>query len=133
MARRFVLGKRSNGDTGVFVSRAGYDAYTAADSNLILSVNRRVSSLLLLGYATSSGTVTLGVGARPVVILSTIASVFSSTGGSCKPSPLFFVKTGGSNVRSDAYARAVVASNGANMSITTSIKVMYEVYNEAWS
>lgn len=128
MSRRVVLGTRSNGDTGVFVARSGADAYTAADSTLLLSIHEKVSSLLLMGYISSSGNVTLGFGARPIVILNSIRTVMSSFTGIVRPSPLYYSLY---TAPSSTHASASIASDGSNMYVTAPVLTRYEVYNEA--
>lgn len=128
MSRRVVLGTRSNGDTGVFVARPGADAHTAVDSTLLLSIYEKVSSLLLMGYVGSSQTVSLGFGARPIVILSSIRTVMSSFTGIVRPSPLYYSLY---TTPSSAHASASVAGDGASMYVTAPVLTRYEVYNEA--
>lgn len=41
MSRRIVFGRRSNGDFGLFISKPGYDAYSASDANLLFSPSLR--------------------------------------------------------------------------------------------
>lgn len=137
MTRRVVLGPRSNGNNGIFVSPPGVDAYTAADNALLLSIFNKISQLLLLGQVPSSSTVALGLGKNPIVIL-TSQNPFSDLGingignlsGPSRPSPCATLVTGPSISRGNL-ASAVINSNGASMSITTSVKTFYAVYNRA--
>lgn len=51
MARRVVLGNRG-GAYGLWVSKAGFDALTAADSGLLFTMTRRSGMVLASGTAT---------------------------------------------------------------------------------
>lgn len=51
MARRVVLGNRG-GAYGLWVSNAGFDALTAADSGLLFTMSRRSGMVLASGSAT---------------------------------------------------------------------------------
>lgn len=128
MSRRIVIGTRSNGDTGVFVAPGGLDAYTAEDSSLVLSIHEKVSSLLLMGYVSSSGSVLLGFGAKPIIILTSIRTVMSSYTGIVRPSPLYYAMY---TTPSSSHASASVASDGSSMYVTAPVLTRYEVYNEA--
>lgn len=129
MSKRIVLGPRANGDVGLFVSPAGVDADTAADSALLLNVSEKVSQLILLGsIAAGGGTVTLGLGRSPFVF---VTSQFNFSGvighttgpGPMRPSPL----PGGSP------SSAQINSNGASMTITAPTKTTYAVYSQAFT
>lgn len=128
MSRRIVLGVRANGDSGVFVAPNGLDAHTAPDSSLLLSIHEKVSSLLLMGYVSSSGNVALGFGAKPIVILSSIRTVVGSLTGIVRPSPFFYAAY---TAPSSTHSSANVASDGSSMYVTAPVLTRYEVYNEA--
>ena len=126
MTRIGVIGERSNGDVGVFLAPDGYDAYTAADANLIMTIHEKISALLLMGYIGSSGSVALGLGAKPIVILSSLRTVTSKT-GLVRPSPLYYSAYG---APSTAHSTASVASDGSSMYVTAPVYTRYDVYNE---
>lgn len=135
MTRRVVIGKRSNGDTGVFVSPVGVDAYTAADSALVLGISSRVSQLLLLGKVTSSQNVTLGFGAVPHVLLTSLQTYLDATvsfSGPVRPAP-WITSTpdghGGFIVSSATPSYADIASDGSYMAVTAPRTTIYAVYN----
>jgi hypothetical protein len=69
MSRRVRVGPRANGDVGLFIGSSGADASTAADAALILNVSSKVSQLILIGRATASVTVPLGLSRSPFVFL----------------------------------------------------------------
>lgn len=127
--RRVIIGKRSNGDNGIFVSPAGVDAFTAADSQLLLNIQSKVSQLILLGRVSSSQTVALGLNRSPVVLCTsrnTLAGVpgHSGSGGPTRPSPL-----NGSFPTSSA----TINGNGASMTINCSVDTVYAVYGLAFT
>jgi hypothetical protein len=127
VSRRITIGNRSNGEAGVFVAPPGYDSYYAADTDLLLSIYEKVSSLLLMGYVSSSQSVALGYGVRPVVMLSSIRNVNAFT-GLCRPSPLFFSQVGAPQT---GYSTATLASDGSSMYVSAPVLTRYDVYNEA--
>lgn len=137
MTRRVIIGTRGNGDRGLFVSPPGVDAYTAADSALLLSASSKISQLLLLGQVPSSDTVALGLGKNPIVIL-TSQNTFDDFGlsgygaltGPSRPAPCATIVTG-PTVSRGSLASAVINSSGANMTITSAVKCFYAVYNRA--
>lgn len=124
MSRNIVLGKRANGDIGVFVAPPGYDAYTALDKDLTLSVHSKMDALLKIGYVTTTTYVPLGFGARPVVILSGLRSAFTGVTGLTKPSPFFYGMAADS-----LFSYASVASDGSGMTVVAYYTTRYEVYN----
>jgi hypothetical protein len=129
MSRRIVLGPRGNGDVGLFVSPPGVDAFTAADSALVLNVTSKVSALILLGAVTSSGTIALGLSLKPYVFVTSqynFAAVIGHTlgPGPMRPSPL----PGGAGPSS-----ATINGGGASMTITVSTKTTYAVYSAAFT
>ena len=128
MTRRVVIGKRANGELGVFVARAGYDAFTAADSDLVLNISSKISQLLMLGFVTSSGSVPLGVGAAPYIMLTgqadmTSVPLYGSLSGPVRPAPLGIFGATASGSYAD------VASDGSSMYVTTAVKCSYAVFN----
>lgn len=137
MTRRVVIGPRSNGDVGVFVSPSGVDAYTAADSSLILGISARVSQLLLLGNVASSQTVVLGFGSVPHVLLTsyqTYVDMSVSFSGPVRPSP-FPTSTpdgsGGYTIAPASPCYVDIASDGSYMTVTAPRKTIYAVYNRS--
>lgn len=124
---RIVLGPRGNGDVGIFVSPPGVDAHTAADSALILNVSQKVSQLILLGsIAAPGGTVTLGLGAKPFVFLTSDWNFSGVAGhtfgdGPMRPSPTL---SGGSN--------ATINSGGASMTISSTTRTVYAVFSASF-
>lgn len=137
MTRRVVIGTRGNGDRGIFISPSGVDAFTAADSALILSMSSKISQLLLLGQISSSGTVSLGLGKNPIVILTTQntfddfgLSGYGTLTGPSRPAPCATIVTG-PTVSRGSLASATINSSGANMSVSTIVKTFYAVYNGA--
>lgn len=135
MTRRVVIGPRSNGDVGVFVSPVGVDAYTAADSSLVLGISARVSQLLLLGSVASSQTVTLGFGAIPHILLTSQQTVnlgYVSFAGPVRPSPMMTSTpdgSGGYTLTPATPSYADIASDGSYMNVTAPRKTIYAVYN----
>ena len=133
MSRRVVIGKRNNGDLGVFVSPSGVDAFTASDSSLILNISSKFSQLILLGHASSSTAISLGLGSQPVVFLTTIGTnsitgvngttTFPANAGPTRPSPVN-VGASGSSV--------TINSGGASMSLNLASAATYAVYSKAF-
>lgn len=127
MSRRVVAGKRANGDTGLFVSPLGVDAYTASDASLVLSIGSKVSQLVLLGSVSASQTVSIGLGQRPIVLVTSYNSV-TLTGpgtrtGIIRPSPFALGLTS---------ANVAINSGGLSMTISTGVKTTYAVYAKAF-
>lgn len=127
MSRRVVGGIRANGNTGLFISPPGVDAYTAPDASLLLSIGSKVSQLVLLGSVPSSQVISIGLGQRPIVLVTTYNSV-TLTGpgtrtGVMRPSPFALGLTS---------ANAVINSGGLSMIINTSVKTTYAVYAKAF-
>lgn len=50
MTRRAVVGLRSTGEIGLFISEVGHDAFSAAEANLIFSIQRSHSFLVGAGF-----------------------------------------------------------------------------------
>ena len=127
MVKRIVLGIRNNGDVGIFVSPAGVDADTAADSALLLNVSSKVSQLILLGSVNSNSTVVLGLGSKPIVFVTSewnFSGVIGHTLGSgpMRPSPML----------GTSFASATINSGGASMDIVAPTKTKYAVYSQAF-
>lgn len=61
MARRVVIGRRANGEVGIFVSRPGYDAWDCAESALLFSAQRRHFMMVQTGSVFINGA---GIGSR---------------------------------------------------------------------
>ena len=61
MVRRIVLGRRANGECGIFVSRPGFDAWDCAEAQLLFSANRQHFMMIQSGNITLGGA---GVGVR---------------------------------------------------------------------
>jgi len=125
---RVVIGRRSNGDIGVFVSPAGVNADTAADSALMLSITSKVSQLILLGKISGSGTVTLGLSRSPYVFLVSEFNFSSVTGHVGGPGPIRPSPGPGASP-----STATINSNGASMTISTSVPCSYQVYGQAFT
>lgn len=126
--RRIVIGKRANGDLGIFVSKVGYDAHTASDSDLVLNISSKISQLLMLGFVPSTDTVPLGFGAAPYIMLTgqadmTSVPLYGSLSGPVRPAPLGIFGATASGSYAD------VASDGAFMNLYTSVKCSYAVFN----
>ena len=86
MTNRVVLGARGGGIFGLFASYPGFDALTATDAQLMLSINQFTEQLIMLG-ATSSlpATIAFGYATPPFVFLTstnlTITMVTATGGG----------------------------------------------------
>lgn len=135
MTHRVVIGKRSNGDSGIFISPAGVDALTAADSALILNISRKIPQLLFLGYVTASATVALGLSVSPIVFVTsqdTIKGVgYDSVQGPIRPSPsgTYTYDPSGPTWTLTTPSSVAINSGGASMTITALVKTSYAVYN----
>ena len=131
MSRRIVIGKRANGDLGVFVAPQGYDAYTALDSSLSLGVSTKIAGLIKIGYASSNQYVSLALGVAPVIILTGTATFpiafQTDIYGLTRPAP--FGRN--PNTASSAYAYVSISSDGSGMTVVTPYNVRYEVYNRS--
>lgn len=129
--RRVVLGERANGDTGLFISKPGFDADTAADGDLVLNITSKKSQLILLGsIAASGGVVPLALGSKPFVFITSQWNFSGVTGhtlgsGPMRPSPML----GGASNRSTA----TMNSGGASMTIACVTKTTYAVYSQVFS
>ncbi len=125
--RRAIVGPRANGDTGLFISPPEIDAFTAPDSELLLSINSKISQLILLGSVSSSQTISLGQSEQPIVLVTSYNSVSSSIGnqsGPSRPSPVASDSGTGSSV--------AISGGGASMSISCAVKTVYAVYSKAF-
>lgn len=135
MTRRIRIGPR-DGVPGIYVSKPGYDALTAAPANMLLMMNERYSNLLKLGTVSSSASVALGYGAKPFVTITSISDLTglanivipSNAKGPMRPSPVW--KRDDTNY-DDAYAS--IASDGSTMSISSPVRVWYAVYSRVLS
>ncbi len=130
MSRRVVIGKRANGDLGIFVAPEGVDAFTASDDQLLLNITSKVSQLILLGVASDSRTVALAAGRQPFVFLTgrmTMGGVpgYGDLDGPVRPSP-----NGVYNTTGTSYAD--IASDGSYMSLSvpSGSRTAYAVYNK---
>lgn len=130
MARRVVIGRRANGDNGIFVSNNPYDAYTAADADLMLNISSKIVQLLLLGSVASPATVPLGFGRMPVVILTTRLSMAGVPGygdfdGPTRPAPNDLYSTNADPSFAD------LASDGSSMAVypASPSRTSYAAYN----
>ena len=126
--RKVVLGKRANGDMGLFVSKGAADALVADDSLLSISIGTKVSNLILLGRAGAGTTVHLGLANLPIVMVTSLNTLTSlphltSEDGPCRPSPLPI--TTGVTWNSGI----AIYGNGADMFITGYGQVVYAVYS----
>src|ERR1700748_1510921 len=124
---RAVIGPRSNGDVGLFISPSGVNAMSAADSQLLMNISSPVSQLIAMGKVFSSGTVVpLGLTHSPFVF---IQSLFDFSGiightlgpGPVRPSPIF-----GATLTPST---ATINSNGDSITFNISLTTLYEVYN----
>jgi hypothetical protein len=134
MTRRVVVGKRSNGDIGIFVSPPGIDAMNATDAQLTLNISSKISQLILLGFSVGNQTIALGLSRSPFVFVTsqnTISDVpgFNGLNGPIRPSP---VGISGVSLNNPA-ATATINSNGASMSISAASKASYAVYNSPFT
>jgi hypothetical protein len=128
MTRRVVIGVRANGQSGIFVSPPGIDAYTAADSQLTLNISDKIPQMVALGFVGSTQSVFLGLNFRPVVLITSLsnlaeAGIGYSQSGPARPSPL---------LNTDTQAWADIQAGGNYMDITCSRRTSYSVYNYAF-
>lgn len=128
MTRRIVIGKRNNGDFGIFVSPPGVDASTASDASLVMNVSSKISQLLMLGRITSSQTVTLGLHRRPYVFITSqwdFSGVIGHTTGPgpLRPSPPPF----------GTPSTATINSNGASVSFSIAYPTVFQIYSLAYT
>lgn len=130
--RRAVIGRRANGELGVFVSPAGVDALTASDEQLILNISSKVAQLLMLGFVNSSTTIPLGLSRVPIVFLTSYTTLNGITGyesynGPLRPSP--------SAMGSYTHAASSATVNGGGDSLTLNgpTKMTFAVYNQPLS
>lgn len=128
--RRAIIGKRANGDMGVFVSPAGIDALTASDAQLILNISSKVAQLIMLGFVASSQSVVLGLTRVPIVFLTSYTTLNGITGyesfdGPLRPSPSAL----GSYSHPASFA--TVEAGGGYMNLNGPTKMTYAVYNQS--
>lgn len=140
--RRIVIGRRSDGTEGLFVSKAGFDAYSTPDANLVMNISNKVSMLLLLGLVSSSQTISLGLTRSPIVLVTSennlrgTLAAYSGPGGPVRPSPLFFETpngSGGYNVGMSPASSATINGNGASVTISCGVATVYAVYSKAFT
>lgn len=143
MTNRVVVGKRTNGDLGVFVSPPGLDAKTAIDSQLILGIAQGISQLVMQSQVSSSTTVYLGFSRAPFVFVTSLVPITGvggaanfSSNGPTRPSPVPSLRDNGD----DSYTIVVpppsyvtINSNGASMSVNAPRKTFLSVYNRAFT
>lgn len=127
---RVIIGRRANGDNGIFVSNNGYDAYTASDDNLMLGITSKIVQLLMLGYASSNSYVPMGFGRMPVVILTTRLQMngvpsYGDFDGPVRPAPNDLYSTNADPSYAD------IQSDGSFMQVYPALpnRVSYAVYN----
>lgn len=126
MTRRVVIGRRANGDYGIFCSPPGVDAFTAPDDQLNLSASNRTTQLLRLGVLGSSDTVYLGLSVRPIVLVFGTGNQggelpgYPTVSGVARPAPLY---------GSDYNAAADIANDGSSMYVICNARTIYAVYN----
>jgi hypothetical protein len=130
--RRVVIGKRSTGESGIFIAPVGLDAFYAVDSQLILSITGKVSQILKIGFVLSSQYVPLGYGAKPYILLTGVPYMSSVPGygdlqGATRPSPI------GVYGATPGNSQAEIAADGSGMSLYTSQKCCYAVFNKAFA
>ena len=124
MSRRARVGPRANGDVGLFIGPPGADAATAADAALILNVSSKVSQLILMGRATSSGIVPLGLSRSPFVFLTSQFDWANVIGhalgpGPFRPSPPPFGNP----------SNCAINNHGESMTLNLSLPATYQVYS----
>lgn len=129
-----MVGKRSNGNLGIFVSPPGIDALTATDAQLTLNINSKISQLILLGFSVGNQIIALGLSRSPFVFVTsqnTISDVpgYNGLNGPMRPSP---VGISGVSLSNPA-AAATINSNGASMSISAGGRASYAVYNSPFT
>ncbi|WP_257195872.1 MULTISPECIES: hypothetical protein [unclassified Bradyrhizobium] len=126
----------------MFVSKgSGFDAHTTADSNLILNVSAKVSTLLLLGKVSATQTIALGLSRSPIVMVTTQNPLtglpgYSGSGGPCRPSPLITMTPDGSGgyiVGISPPGAAIINGNGASLTVSCSGPTVYAVYSKAFT
>lgn len=70
MTNRVVLGARGNGTFGLWVSKPGFDARTATESQLLLGITQYTEQLIMLGSTSSlPAFVPFGFVTAPFVLL----------------------------------------------------------------
>jgi hypothetical protein len=129
MTKRVVIGPRANGDVGLFVSPAGVNADTAADSALLLNVTSKVSQLIMTGLV-SAGTsgITLGLSRSPYVFITSQWDWSGVVGHTQGPGPFR-----PSPPPSGSASTVTINSNGASMTISAAYSVYYQVYGQAFT
>lgn len=139
MTRRLVIGRRNNGDKGVFISPPGVDAYTAADSALVLGIGGALAQLVMQGQVTSSTTIPLGFSHAPFVFITAKddlhLGLVNLDGSVCRPSPQPRMEQDGDtwNTIVRPSSTVTINSGGASMSISAGLTTIYQVYNKAFA
>jgi hypothetical protein len=128
MSRQVVVGKRNNGDLGIFVAPPGVDAFFATDQQLTLSITSKIAQLLMLGFVNGSGYVPLGFGASPYILLTgqpnmTGVPGYGSLNGPTRPSPIGIYGTTPNGSFAD------IVAGGAGMNVGSPVKCSYAVFN----
>ena len=131
MVKRLVLGPRANGDVGIFVSPAGVDADTAADSALVMNVVSKISQLILMGsIAVPGGLIALGLSNKPYVFVTSQWDYSGVAGHTLGPGPTRPSPMVGTNVNA---SYVTINSSGASMTVSAqSWKTSYTVYSQAF-
>lgn len=82
MTRRVVIGERSI-ESGLWVSRPGFDAQTATGDQLLLSISSGTEQIILMGTASPlPQVVALGLSQRPYVFITSSSVIMVEVGNS---------------------------------------------------
>lgn len=132
--RRVVIGRRANGQKGVFIAPPGIDAYTAVDSQLTLGVGTAIPQLVMEGWLSSSTTLPLGFSHSPIVLLHSMGTFnyLTTINGPMRPSPMPSINSDGTQWTKIAPSYAQINSNGASVSFSIVQRTYYQIYNKAW-
>jgi hypothetical protein len=130
MSRRVRIGPRANGDVGFFIGTPGADAAAAPDGTLVLNVSSKVSQLILMGRATSSTVVPLGLGRSPFVFITSQFNWSSVTGHTLGPGPF---RPSGDGLIGMARSTCTINGNGSSMTLSIGLPTLYQVYNQAFT
>lgn len=129
MSLQVILGRRANGDNGIFGAPPGVDAFTAPDAQLTLNISSKVPQLILLGAVPSSQYVPLAAGRPPYVFITNRMSMVGTPGygdldGPIRPAPNGIYGTAG-------ICSADIAGDGSVMFVTVAAgaRASYAVYN----
>lgn len=129
MSRRIVIGRRGNGDCGLFVAKPGYDAYTASPAQLLMNITSAVSQLILIGSVPSTQLVPLGLSRSPYVFVTSYNNLEAVPGHTWGPGPVRPSPIG----PSFPVSTATINANGASMTINCSVRTVYTVYGKAFT